>query len=61
MRSMDLVSLHATVQSIRKHKTKLYSFCHNRNLLLAIEETMVAIVRKMQLFCLSNFSSKRTM
>ena len=31
----------------------MHSFCHNRNLSLAIEETMGAIVHKMQLFCLS--------
>ena len=35
------------------HKAKLYSFCHNRNLPLAIGETMAAIVRTMQLFCQS--------
>ena len=28
------------------HWAKLYSFCHNRNLPLAIEETMAAIVHK---------------
>ena len=33
-------------------RQKMYSFCLNRNLSLAIEETMAAIVHKMQLFCL---------
>ena len=37
----------------------MYSFCHNRNLPLAIEKTMVAIVHKMQVFCLSISKKKR--
>ena len=41
------------------HKAKLYSFCHNRNLPLAIEETMAAIVHKIQLLCLSHLECCR--
>ena len=44
----------------------MYSYCHNRDVLLAIEETIATIVHKMQLFCLSlihikfgNFLSSR--
>ena len=38
----------------KQHQTKLYLFYHNRNLPLAIEDSMAAIVSEMQLFCLSH-------